>query len=131
MKELIGRTVSEVWVGPGEGTIYFKTDAGWLSWHAVGDCCSESWFADILGIEDLLNGRVSTVAEKDLPDDDQYRTRQEIDCVYGYAVTTEKGAATIAFRCSSNGYYGGYLSAVDEDVEPPATARQIVSDWSA
>src|SRR5438034_843002 len=79
MEELVSNTIREIWVGPGEETIYFKTDNGWLSYEAIGDCCSESWFADIIGVESLLNKKVVSVEQLDMPQVDDKRTRQEHD----------------------------------------------------
>jgi hypothetical protein len=49
--------------------------------------------------------------------------------VYGYKLRTDKGHATIAFRNSSNGYYGGWLER--HAGEMPADLTPIVDDWSA
>lgn len=136
MKELIGRVITEIWVAPGEHSIHFKTDDGWMAYYAEGDCCSESWFADIIlpprryWETNLWGERVSSVMELELPDDGQERSRQDRDLVYGIGIATESGTCTIAFRNSSNGYYGGSLSRMHRE-EPPKGSKKIVEDWGA
>ena len=78
-----------------------------------GDCCSETWISDIFGFSNL-KGKLLRVNELVLHKSEVYnkedgRTRQEEDAVYGYRFTTELGTSVIAFRNSSNGYYGGSL----------------------
>lgn len=104
------------------------------------DCCSETWFADIVAPDALL-GRVVTGARSiDLPEhltqdfgkDGKPRTRQEVDQVYGWEIRTSGGVCTIAVRNSSNGYYGGWVRG-GKLVHPStvSTWRVIEEDWSA
>lgn len=131
MKELMGKTIEAIFVGEGEHEITFKTDTGYLTYIADGDCCSETWFADILGVSALIGGTVTSVEEAEIVhDDDGSRTRQEYDKVYGFKITTNKGYADIAFRNSSNGYYGGWIDGVTHDA-PSTNAQPITEDWSA
>lgn len=144
MKELVGKTIAAVYVGDipynthfgveayKDGRLAFQTDAGLLSYDTWGDCCSESWFADITGVDALIGGIVTAcdVAPFDGTEIYDGRTRQECDTVYGWILTTNKGRATIAFRNSSNGYYGGACERSNDDVDLSAM-RQIVEDWSA
>lgn len=130
MQELIGHKVDEVWVQAGEEAIFFLADGVWFTWYAWGDCCSESWFADIIGFNNLLGRVVTDVQDLELPDTDQSRTRQESDQVYGIQLTTDMGHVTIAYRNSSNGYYGGELSRCTHEAPKPDD-RRITEDWSA
>ena len=107
----------------------FKTDEGNVGFHAWGDCCSESWFADLTGYDVLIDAQVisaDAVEWAEAPPDDD-RTRQEHDVIYGYKIKTTKGYADLIFRNSSNGYYGG---ALDNGDAPDATI-EIRDDWSA
>ena len=134
MEELIGRVVRALYVSAGDGTMYFVTDGGVIAYETEADCCSESWFADVLGVEALLGHRVLAVAIDELPDgydDSNARTRQEHDECHGYTITTAAGRTSIVFRNSSNGYYGGWLGAVQRPYAVPANARRITDDWSA
>lgn len=106
---------------------------GYVVFEVDADCCSESWFADIIGTAALLGNTVDGV-EKVLdgedPEDD--RTRQEFDAAYSYKLKTHKGICEIIFRNSSNGYYGGWINGgnqVDDlDLEG---WEKITDDWSA
>jgi len=80
-----------------------------------GDCCSESWFADIISPQLLIGAPVTSAEEIPLPKqlknsqyDNQSRTRQEEDRIYCIQIETTKGVCDIIFRNSSNGYYGGW-----------------------
>src|SRR5689334_11489147 len=119
MKEIIGKKIVGLQVSDGERCLSFVATDGRVTYHAVGDCCSESWFADIIGVQALIGGTVISVDEVDLPQPDPSdgRSRQESDSLYGYKITTDKGFVDIAFRCSSNGYYGGWLEPCEG--EPP------------
>lgn len=129
MTELVGKKVVGLSVSDGEDMLVFDTDAGPIAYDAVGDCCSTSWFADIVGTASILGGTVSGVEALDMPDVEDGRTRQEYDRVYGYRVRTERGTCDVIFRNSSNGYYGGWIS--HHIGPPPAAMRPITGDWQA
>ena len=150
MKELIGRRVDAIDVEKAKQEwIVFHTDAGPLCYHAEADCCSETWFSDIIGLEQLIGQKVSSVEEITIPDsvsgliDRDGRGRQESDTLYGYLIENGswRNGCKIFFRNSSNGYYGGSLS---DPIEIPKTRREyydakdeplewerIEKDWSA
>lgn len=132
MNELKGKTISRVLIAPDQGEIVFDTTDGPISFGVEGDCCSESWFSDIYNGDALL-GTVASAEEIEMPDYnvEDGRTRQDVDSVYGYRITTDKGAATIAFRNSSNGYYGGYLKHPRVGSPAPETYLEIKGDWKA
>ena len=128
---LLGKRIAAIEVSDGEGYLRFQTDAGEVVWEAEGDCCSESWFADIIGTSALIGGTVSEVVELEMPKPVDDRTRQEEDEAYGFRISTEKGSATIAFRNSSNGYYGGSLNVVGGAPEDRVFRSLSADDWSA
>lgn len=131
MKELVGKTITEILVNEDQSILTFNTDKGHVSYETWGDCCSETWFADILGVKSLLGFKVISSEVMDLslvPDDD--RSRQEYDQFYGVKLITEKGYVEIIYRNSSNGYYGGNMGLMREPyILPDMTA--ITDDWSA
>ena len=78
-----------------------------------GDSCSETWISDIFGFS-KLKGKLLQVQEIKLTKSEVYsledgRARQKEDKIYGYRFITELGTSVVAFRNSSNGYYGGSL----------------------
>ena len=130
MNELVGKSIRSIYVSDDQRTLSFETDQGTITYDAKGDCCSESWFADITGVSALLGGTVTTAQEISM---DGYnvndgRCRQEKDAAYGVKITTNKGYADIVYRNSSNGYYGGWIglsSFIPKDM------TEITDDWSA
>jgi hypothetical protein len=127
---LVGKRINNVLVSTGEEHLVFETDAGDVVWGTEGDCCSNTWFADILGFSALIGGRVASVECVDLPpEENSPRTRQEYDRLYGMKITTDKGVCDVIYRNSSNGYYGG--SARLEAKRPAAALRAITDDWQA
>ena len=135
LSALVGRTISALFISADQSILWFDTDAGPIVYEAEGDCCSESWFADIIGADWLKGTRVISTETLGLPDYNvkDGRGRQEEDEAYGYSLTTERGVATIVFRNSSNGYYGGCLTLLHrEEGERPADFAEIIEhDWRA
>ena len=135
MKELLNLQIDKIYVEKGEESIIFITDKRTIKYTAYGDCCSETWFADIIGIENLLGQIVKKVEDIDMPETyntDDGRCRQECDSVYSFKITTDKGYCDIIFRNSSNGYYGGNLEE-GQIIESfcKDNYREITEDWSA
>jgi hypothetical protein len=116
LSSLVGQTIESVLVSDDESILAFSVaeQLDLIYFEVEGDCCSESWFADIFCMRNLYS-RVIKV--EDIYLDDKYKTddnrcRQDEDEVYGYRITTMKGVAIISFRNSSNGYYGGWCKEV-------------------
>jgi len=111
MKELEGKCITSIEVDKErQHYIKFNTSSGSLVYEASGECCSESWFADVIAVDALIGANVYSVEEIDIPDGievDDERVRDDVTKAYGYKITGSRGVATIAFRNSSNGYYGG------------------------
>ena len=130
MNELIGKTVSGLRVNEDQSVLVFDhPDGTSTSYVTDGDCCSETWFADITGVAALLGGKVLEVEAVDLPTVDDGRTRQEEDSFYGMKLRTDKGYADIVYRNSSNGYYGGDISLNTRKL--PDVLTVIADDWRA
>lgn len=132
MDDLIGRVIASLYVSPGEQRIAFEGELETLTFEAVGDCCSCSWFADILNVDALLGQEVVDVETLQLPHvGADGRTRQQYDLAYGYAIVTRRGRCEVIFRNSSNGYYGGWLDGPTVGKLPPEGWRKITEDWTA
>jgi hypothetical protein len=133
MKELVGLKILDVEIGGQEGFLRFITDIVPVVYSTYGDCCSETWFSEIMRIDNLINHTVSEVKELYLPQYQDDKGRQEVDRIYGFSIATEAGHATIVFRNSSNGYYGG---SCDLDQGRSKTVTDWISlkhleDWTA
>jgi len=142
MKELVGKTIVSVHVNEDETMLRFQCEDGPVTFAVNGLCCSESWFADLVGYDALIARPVTDVREvelesgkpapADVPTSEKLtaegRTRQVSDVLYGYVITTDRGRCTVAFRNSSNGSYGGSLNRTEADAK---TWKPIADDWSA
>lgn len=131
MKELLGKKILHIFVSEGEYLLSFHTDEGIHSYETEGDCCSESWFSDIIGTQALLNAIVISAEDIDINNynTEDGRGRQESDQVYGIKMMTTKGYADIMFRNSSNGYYGGWCGYAKDKTEENMV--EITTDWVA
>lgn len=132
MEELIGKVVVGLRVGEGEEYLVFDhPDGTHTTYETYGDCCSETWFADIVGVDNLLCATVMEVEYMDIDGDEcDERCRQEYDEHYGVKLKTNKGYVDIVYRNSSNGYYGGSIDLYTGTL-PNIQFTQITDDWSA
>jgi hypothetical protein len=127
---LIGKKIYSVFINATENVIYF--DCGpdmFIGYTALGDCCSESWIADIFHFSNLCE---KVLAVEEIPLDsynvEDNRGRQEYDQVYGYRFITEQGQAILSFRNSSNGFYGGWLEPLKDALLLSSDFKKIQAD---
>lgn len=107
MKELLGRTIVKIELNDDDTAMIFTDSSGiTIAYGTEGDCCSESWFSGINGIQHLIGNPVVSVEEK--PEQTVDGTRQDVDVIYGVTIATLAGRCDVAFCNSSNGYYGGW-----------------------
>lgn len=131
-ENLIGKTISGLRVNDDQSVLVFDhPDGTFTAFKTYGDCCSETWFADITGVSALLGGEVRTTEDVDVDVIEDGRTRQEYDSFYGVKLTTNKGHADIVYRNSSNGYYGGSADLMDKERALPSDLVSITDDWRA
>lgn len=132
--DLIGARVNAISVGHGEEYLIFHTDRGMIGYVVSGDCCSESWFADISGIQNMIGNTVDSATWVDLPYYNVMdgRTRQDDDSAYGFEIRTDGGVTSFVFRNSSNGYYGGEMSRCHNlPDDQKFFVLLFVNEWSA
>jgi len=132
MDNLIGKTVRKIYVNDDQSRLFVFHDTGFAAYRTDADCCSETWIADLVGVSALLGHTVMEAEEVELPQQDDNRTRQDIDLFYGIKLMTTGGYVDIIYRNSSNGYYGGSLLR-DEKAGVPDVAEliEICEDYSA
>lgn len=129
------KTVQSIHVSEGCDTLIMQlTDGTQLRAQTTGDCCSESWWADIYTPQQIIGSEIQAIHEltEYHPDDD--RSRQDEDTAYGFSIVSNRGICTIVFRNSSNGYYGGtcvWTVLSDDDVIDLSRWETVVDDWSA
>jgi hypothetical protein len=139
MQELVGQTVIGIAVSKDQQFMMFNIrNAPPCLYATEADCCSETWFAEINGVEALIGRKVLEVKEMGLPDptEDDGHGRQEQDSFYGIELVTRVGTCRIVFRNSSNGYYGGSVRLVPSDggYRPTPSSKDwdtVTQDWTA
>lgn len=112
---LVGKTVKEIFLADDREAIKFVLgDDSEIIARCDGDCCSHTWIEDVLAPEVAVGSPVLNVIDLELPEDLRTPTKtenyEEEMQYYGCAIETAKGRFTIAYRNSSNGYYGGNLA---------------------
>lgn len=133
----LNKTIKNIYIDKyKQDHLYFKTEGYIILWEAVGDCCSEAWFADIIGMPFFLKNDSRIYAIEQLcfgnyvPKD--HSSRQDVDTIYGYQLKKPYGDGnlTVIFRNSSNGHYGGEIEETVID-KLPDNIIEIINDWSA
>jgi len=149
VQHLVGHVVEGLLVLPGEQSIVWllKGDLE-ARWIVDADCCSESWFAETIGIASIIGKAIESARALHMPEyylaaahahasDGIGERRQEVTKYYGLELTAvDGGRCQIMYRNSSNGYYGGSLGGEDCGlVRPrhPTLEGELVTqyDWTA
>lgn len=133
-EKLIGEQIVGIDVSDGDDSLRFRIEEGEpVVWTVDGDCCSHSWWHDAYSLGQLRGSTVRSVSSLDLPDpadqlDEDGHTGECIQA-YGMVIVTDRGAAQLVFRNSSNGYYGG---SCHDGVDTGHKWREITAnDWQA
>lgn len=108
MDKLIGAKTKALFIDKAKERLVFQTDKGDFAFVAEGDCCSQSWFEHLSGVEDLINSKIKSVRHVDMGE--IAHPSHECLQLYGTRIQTARGVFEIEMRNSSNGYYGGYIS---------------------
>lgn len=151
---LLGTRVLAIWMGDYRLQLLTQDrddDVDLVAFEVEGDCCSRSYFHDIVGVRHLLeNGPVTAFEPVDLqPGDVGYHDpnceapswsaptpcgeSHDVLKVYGWRFTTMhpqfgEVSTVVAFRNDSNGYYGGWMQAVEPRTEGPDDMRRVTAD---
>lgn len=146
---MIGKSPQAISISSDETSLGFEfSDGSAVRWDTYGDCCSETWFADIVGVEALLHRRILAIETIDMSaigyGTGDGRSRQDSDLAYGMKLATELGICDIVYRNSSNGYYGGEMiaklcqpsdfagwSSVSSDFGAPEETLASMPEWRA
>lgn len=138
---LVGKKVTKILMEPQQHEMMFETAEGTLvHFETEGDCCSESWFAELLQVDQLLGHRVIDAYSTNMADistnPEDGNSRQEVDSIYSFQLATTGGECTVIFRNSSNGYYGGVLHVREGVVgdqwdSTKSSWAEITDDWTA
>lgn len=128
---LVGHKPKALYVNPGKRDLIIECEDTSFLLRCDGDCCSETWWADLVGVRDFLSGvTITAVEEIDMGEPEDERGRQEYDQAYGVRFKHDKGVFGTIYRNSSNGYYGGSCH-ISECAEIHPDATKITGDWHA
>lgn len=131
-EDLVNLKVNSLEINSDKTVIVLNTDSGKRYLVAEGDCCSNSWFENISGLDNLIGQTILEVTDVDLPDKN-IDTDYEYFKFYSYKLRTPKGVCELEYRNSSNGYYGGSVS-VEEELnkyydEDLKNLKQVTKDF--
>lgn len=91
MKELLGKVIKSARVNDDQSVLVFNTDDGDMVYQTEAECCSETWFSDILNLSNVIGNKITNVRWLELDDaGENNRSRQQYDRVYGFALDSEK-----------------------------------------
>lgn len=145
MKKLIGRTIKKVSINPKTDVLTIVTNDKTFFYGVEGDCCSESYFYEIYGVDKIVGKEVKSVEELDLDVEDGTEgygtTYPDSIQAYGIKISVEdsmqeikdgvsvevSNSMFIVFRNNSNGYYGGSIFEMDG---ASADGLEIKYKWS-
>lgn len=102
---LINKTPKEIWLSKDQKDLIMIFEEGQCSLKAFGDCCSDSFWADINCANQIIGNKITKVETLRLPTPEGLNKYQEK--FYGVNIYTNNGICQMVFRNSSNGYYGG------------------------
>lgn len=129
LQKLVGKKIDKVGVSRSGGEfliLLFEDGTGQLL-EGEGDCCSHTYFAEVLGAKGSYGGEVTAIRNLNVPDiDDENKN-------YGFAIDTDLGSIRVVYRNESNGYYGGWCKEITpENINLNTTFDFIeTNDWSA
>lgn len=123
MKELINTEIKQILLDKNNQIVKFIVEDELatqkeLVYIVKGDCCSESWWTEIIGISNLNNKcRLNKVV--DIISMELGRTyknsKQEVDQVKAFFISFgQEEGILLHYRNSSNGYYGGWCSLLED-----------------
>ena len=132
LDNLIGKTVKTLYLSTDQSLFVVLHNEGYSVYETYGDCCSETWIADLVGVYSLLGHTVVSAEDVYLDEIEDDRSRQDVDRLYGVKLISTGGYFDLIYRNSSNGYYGGDLSREgDYDEYDTADLIEIRKDYSA
>lgn len=137
LDSLDGKTVVAIDVCDEEEAIRFRFDEGEpVIWQVEGDCCSHSYWHEAFGLNQIRGATVVAARSIELPElphaeDGSDYSGGECIQAYGVCIVTDKGAGTLVFRNSSNGYYGGWCELATTNRWTNNKWRTILAgDWT-
>ena len=116
MKELLGKTISEVYISEDKLLLLFVEKNSTLhAYNTSADCCADCWFESVNNVEAIIDSEIIGVEEKEIKftenDQENHHDNTQLD-IMGYTLKSLKGYCDVEFRNASNGYYQGHCERV-------------------
>ena len=109
LDNLIGLTVRKLEISSNAEALVFSHDAGRCAYETYAPCCSETWIAEMIGVDNLIGQTVLKVEAIEVEHRDDGKGRQQEDEFYGIRLSTTRGYVELIYRNSSNGCYAGSM----------------------
>lgn len=118
LSDVVGKTPSKVLLSQDKELLSFTFDDGTsLTWSAVGDCCSSSWFESVESFD--FNGAIRQVEMINGPEREDGELK-----IYFCTIYSVSGRLCIEMRNSSNGYYGGWIEVGEKPLDQYGRVRE-------
>lgn len=115
MDELLNETILDIFYDHSYLKFYLKSNVT-VVYELCGDCCAAPYIESFDNKDWLINEKViSTESYSSYPtsiEEIQVELDSESIDYHRYEISTRKGTASIEFRVSHNGYYGGDIKFV-------------------
>lgn len=106
----IGKVIQSIAIDDDRERLTIVTPEGEsIVWTVDGDCCSASWIEHLTIPDKIVGAEITDIRDGgtiEVPSQDH-----ECLNVYFTTIRTNRGEIVVEYRNSSNGYYGGSLSA--------------------
>jgi len=112
--DIFGSTLKAIYFSAGGDYCKIETDKQSYYMDTEGDCCSNTYFAEVIGKPEGGVLESENIDMPELPVGHPDKDDELVQC-YGIEIKTTKGVVTIVYRNSSNGYYGGSSSIMDHE----------------
>jgi hypothetical protein len=137
---LVGKRINGMLLGDNGWSLVFRDIAGQhYRFNTENDCCNSVWFNHISGIEsvlgqghsfDILRGaEVLAVEDKGWGDNREDEEGYEVVQDGFWTIRTDRGWLDIEVRNSHNGYYGGSVNYVGNNLTDIADLHTITHDF--
>jgi hypothetical protein len=116
-KSLVGKTIVAMKIADDRQALLFVTTDGDVVCKVDGDCCSHTWIEDVEMPALGFPAKVVSMDDLEMPqkaEPTKTENYEEEMSYYGYKIVTDRGEIVIAYRNSSNGYYGGSIHWPDD-----------------
>jgi hypothetical protein len=114
MNELKGKKINKIYISKCKQAIKFECDDKVYKYKLDNDCCSDGWIEHFTFFDLYDKSNLEVIKIEEIEAKEVMPTLQEKDWLYCTKIFCDTGYIGIEYRNSSNGYYGSYISSIDE-----------------